>query len=249
MPEASRKELTLHDMDPVKVHWVLIYIYTGKAAPDLATLLKKSTWPLRVCGDLFIIADFFMLDALMTKVVSMLHVGLFEYAKQVQKACKQNECEDLACLTDDFMNQYFAVAADAYNLGALSLKRLRVILIKFIQLARFIPMHCSNFSQKVYELPEFAQDVLKATYERPRKSVHAHAIPSKCTGCRKGADFYPDSWLEPQGNGNAKPRQTFQVKGYCNNCQNPDKGHTEDYKDFLGPEIASEDSSWEDFRD
>lgn len=209
------------------------------AAPDLAVLLEDSTWPLQVCGDLFIIADFFMLDTLMTKVVRMLHVGLLDYAKQVQQAYKGKYYdEDLDYLPDDFLDQYFVVAANAYNRGSPSLARLRVILIKFIQLSGFIPVHCHRFSERVFNIPEFARDVFAVMMNFSCKSAPVLAIPRFCTECHSDADFYPKIWLE----GNTYPFQRSKVGGTCSECCKTDKGYIEDYKDFSSLKTPSKSS-------
>ncbi|KAI1082705.1 BTB/POZ protein [Whalleya microplaca] len=76
--EATTKEITIREQDPTKVNWVITFIYTRKASPDLEALLDDHETFINTCTEVLTISDFFCLDSFQILIASELERDLSE---------------------------------------------------------------------------------------------------------------------------------------------------------------------------
>lgn len=170
-----------------------------------------------------------MLKSLAKKATYLVQQLLIQHATDIQGSAEHHACPPLEA---SFIGEYFALVVEAYNHGSLTLTPLRKALVRFIGFTRFFVMRHNTFSERVYGIPEFSRDVLKATFQTQSKDriFIINNTPHWCETCRKSIDFTPLTWVS-NNKGLAPLRYT--LRGCCKACAGLDE-HADECKDFLG---------------
>ncbi|KAH9995351.1 BTB/POZ protein [Xylariaceae sp. FL0662B] len=219
--EAKTREITIREQDPVGVNWIIAFIYTGKASPDLEALLGDPNSIFGTCMSALEISDFFGLDSFHTFIVSALEKQLLKSAKTMQASViNQNRKEDFKQPKPTFINGFFAMAGLVYSRE--SLKPLREVLVNYIALTRFLVLEVGSFRDTMDTVPGLASDVLKKIVQGVGSSSQRLMItdqfPSTCVSCRKKRNFYPVTWFNYSKVGQFNQPATLRIKGFCESC-------------------------------
>ncbi|RYP48614.1 hypothetical protein DL768_005534 [Monosporascus sp. mg162] len=211
----------LHEQDPTEVGWVITFIYTSKASPDLTRLLEDQNTMADTCVRLFTIGDYFGLDCLGDMVARVLYPNYIATAKEVQLT------QDPTGISDEFVDGFFQTAATAYTCCPSSFGSLREAFAKFFELSRFLVLKDQRFRAQLRKIPELSHDVLmllvKHEDEDDDRCMVLFDKPPRCIGCRReGFGFFPLTWVERAVN-ITLDRKTDRWKGigpegYCEQC-------------------------------
>ncbi|RYO89313.1 hypothetical protein DL766_005153 [Monosporascus sp. MC13-8B] len=219
LTETGRVEL--HEQDPTEVGWVITFIYTSEASPDLTSLLEDQNTMADTCVRLLTIGDYFGLDGLGDMVARVLYANHMAAAKKVQRT------QDPTRISDEFVNGFFQTAATAYACCPSSFASLRESFAKFFELSRFLVLKDQRFRAQLRKIPELSHDVLmllvKHEYEGDDRCMVLFDRPPRCNGCRReGVKFFPLTWVE-RGEDITLDRITNRwdgigPEGYCEQC-------------------------------
>ncbi|RYP11848.1 hypothetical protein DL765_007565 [Monosporascus sp. GIB2] len=180
----------LHGQDPTEVGWVITFIYTSKASPDLASLLEDENTMADTCVRLLTIGDYFGLDCLGNMVARVLYANHIATAKKVQRT--QNPSR----ISDEFVQGFFQTAATVYACPPSSFASLRESFAKFFELSRFLVLKDQRFRALLREIPELFHDVLMLLVKHEDEEDHRCMVlfdrPPRCIGRRReGVKFFP----------------------------------------------------------
>ncbi|KAI1265852.1 hypothetical protein F5Y18DRAFT_383675 [Xylariaceae sp. FL1019] len=223
--EASEQKITIHDQDPQHVYWLIYYIYTTRAAPDLVALLQNDATCLSACVALLNVADFFLLDALCTIAVNLAQEYLLKHLKGFQTCLRDPDpAADLdKLMSAEFQTSFFEAVALTYESPSKQLQRIRRKLVRFSYQTNNYAMHIPSFRDRAFENPDFAVDVFKMYLQKQPTDIGNMIMPDYCSLCAEASDLYTKvSGRKESGKG---------VTGYCRSC-NP-VGDPDVYK-FLG---------------
>ncbi|RYP67045.1 hypothetical protein DL771_007464 [Monosporascus sp. 5C6A] len=219
--EAETGCIEIHEQDPTEVGWVITFIYTSKAAPDLKMLLLDDDTMADTCVRLSTIGDYLSVDRLGDMVANVL------YKKHVSVAHAAQRAGDTAWISDDFVSVFFQAAATAYARCRSTFGPLRQAFAKFFELSRFLALRDERFRAQLRNIPELSHDILmllvKDEGENDGRCMVLFERPCRCFGCRREeVDFFPLAWVEC-GVEITLDRKTDQwdgigPEGYCEQC-------------------------------
>ncbi|KAI0437131.1 hypothetical protein F4803DRAFT_571277 [Xylaria telfairii] len=189
-PARAYRSIKMDDQDPVKMYWVIYFIYTGQCrqayAPfppqshkdvgslqlsvpvDLIGLLKDVSTAMSTCLELFALGEYFELAGLRKRATDVLMEHIFDQASIFQEDLRLESLEDTKENADCFIPHYLGAVRTVYG-GADSDKReeLKKTLLRYIELTGYVVLR-EEFLGKALctdsELAGFLADILKATF-------------------------------------------------------------------------------------
>lgn len=169
-----------------------------------------------------------MLESLTQNAIYLVQQVLTRHATNIQGSTKDHNSPPLEA---SFISEYFTLVVDAYGHGSLTLTPLREALVKFIKFTRFFVMSHDTFRERLYELPEFSRDVLKATFQKSDivGTFIIHDTPTECCSCNNRSEFFPETWMQYD---EIRDFERYTLYGWCKECAGMYE-NADEFKDFL----------------
>ncbi|KAI1125925.1 BTB/POZ protein [Nemania abortiva] len=229
--EAQDKVIEIHDQDPDQVDWVIRFIYTEyetcEDSGDLEKLINDDATAMDTCVDLFMIADYFALDALCERASDVLARFLICQALDIDSLRMvgqhgwpgniENLYKKMADTVDrKFVTRFFDVVKRVYNIGSGPFSLLKNALLLYPCLTQCVILHEEPFGDTVFkdpELTDFGLDLLKAMFFTSR-TRDLRGLLGYCKGCHFILDHTDKAGIKV-----VREDDFYLVTAWCLHCE------------------------------